>query len=143
MNILLYTFKERLAYVSSIKEDLADGLIKKEELTDEYLKNLNEEIKRNIFRNIQKYVKFNLYNSDGSFYKSMLGNGKDIDYSDLFEIYKRLYECHHESQTFQLELIDNIIKIEINYHVYQEHNLTSLLMKYIGKDWQLTISDFE
>lgn len=145
MNIKEFIQSEKNETIQSIKEDIKDGFMKKEELDEQFIQTLNEEIQTIIFKNVAEKNLFNLYKEDGSFYNtSILGKGEKIPYDDLREIIQRLYAYHHESQKFKFEIINNGYSMELNYETIQKYNnnIARMIVDSIGNDWYLTVSDF-
>jgi hypothetical protein len=128
-----------------IKEEMS---FQREEDLREFLHQTNEMLDEVIYTHIRDSVKFDIIDSlTGNYYKSMLGNGKQIDYMDLYEIMKRLYNYHHESQEF--EIIFQDIKVKVNYKglgiTPSNFDIFSLIMAEIEKTEKasLNVSDFQ
>ena len=146
MNIREFIQEEKNETIQCMKDDIKDGFMKKEELDEQFIQTLNEEIQTIVFKNVVENNRFNLYKEDGKFYyTSMLGKGENIPYTDLYEIIKRIYVYHHESQTFKFEIIDNDYSMEFNYETIQQYknNVARMIVDSIGNDWFLTASDFK
>jgi len=146
MNIKEFIQSEKNETIECMKNDIKDGFMKKEELDEQFIQTLNEEIQTIVFKNVAENNRFNLYKEDGKFYyTSMLGKGENIPYTDLYEIIKRIYVYHHESQTFKFEIIDNDYSMEFNYETIQKYNnnVARIIVDSIGNDWFLTASDFK
>lgn len=137
-----YIQKEREVYIKEIKKDLKEGVILIEDLNETRLAELDEEIEASIVWELNHSVRFNLLNEDGKLYKTMLGTGYNIDFDTVYEIVKRLYMVHHESQKFILEFND--YQMELNFEKLNgEKIITRLILDEIGYDYRFKISDFQ
>src|SRR5688572_28104301 len=113
MNIQEFINQEVEHAKVTIKEELKEGNISREELP-KFLSDVNDSLDEIFFTHIRDSVKFDLLDKQTrNYYKSMLGNGKQIDYLDLCEILKRLYSYHHSSQEFILKFEN--YSVNINY----------------------------
>jgi hypothetical protein len=125
----------------------ATKVIKEEynEVTSDFIKEVNESLEDIIYTQIRDSVSFTLTDKmTGKIYKTMLGNGENIDYKDLYEILMRLYKVHHISQEFILEFEN--YKTEINRNNLSEnpsnYDIFTIVKKAI--DLQLlNASDFQ
>lgn len=125
-----------------IKEELEENRI---EDLNEFLEQTNEMLDEIIYTHIRDSVKFDVVDSlTGNYYKSMLGNGKQIDYSDLYEILNRLYKYHHESLEYSINFEE--YSVTVNYDILTDNpsnnQIFRILMVAFGNGEYLQVSDF-
>lgn len=143
MNVVEYFNQE----VKHAKEVISEMEFQNEENLREFLIQTNEMLDEIFFTHLRDSIKYSLVDTmTGKDYNSMLGNGKNIDYMDLYEILNRLYKYHHESQEF--EIYFDQFRIKINYEELSDNpsnfQIFSLLMDEIEKavKTSLIVSDF-